>query len=216
MEFKEAVNYRQSIRYFTNQQIAPDDLKEIVQLAQRTPSWANSQPWQVYIATGQTLEKIKNHHLAAAQQGVSGNSDFPVAHRTQWGQQAQKNMVKWEQDLQTYLGDQMPQMSAAQAHLFNAAALVYLVLPQGATDWSVYDLGAFIQTLMLAAAEKKIDSMPAYEIVRYPDAVRDLMDIPADQQVAMGIALGYRDPAYQINGFRTKRTTESTILTIKD
>ena len=52
MEFKEAVNYRQSIRYFTNQQIAPDDLKEIVQLAQRTPSWANSQPWQVYIATG--------------------------------------------------------------------------------------------------------------------------------------------------------------------
>ncbi|MDM8333992.1 hypothetical protein [Limosilactobacillus panis] len=58
--------------------------------------------------------------------------------------------------------------------------------------------------------------MPAYEIVRYPDAVRDLMDIPADQQVAMGIALGYRDPAYQINGFRTKRTTESTILTIKD
>ena len=125
-------------------------------------------------------------------------------------------MVKWGQDLQTYLGDQMPQMSAAQAHLFNAAALVYLVLPQGATDWSVYDLGAFSQTLMLAAAEKKIDSMPAYEIVRYPDAVRDLMDIPADQQVAMAIALGYRDPAYQINGFRTKQTTESTILTIKD
>lgn len=42
------------------------------------------------------------------------------------------------------------------------------------------------------------------------------MDIPADQQVAIRIALGYRDPAYQINGFRTKRTTESTILTIKD
>lgn len=75
MEFKEAVNYRQSIRYFTNQQIAPDDLKKIVQLAQRTSSWANSQPWQVYIATGQTLEKIKNHHLAAAQQGVSGKED---------------------------------------------------------------------------------------------------------------------------------------------
>lgn len=90
MEFKEAVNYRQSIRYFTNQQIAPDDLKEIIQLAQRTPSWANSQPWQVYIATGQTLEKIKAHHLAAAQQGVSGNSDFPVAHRTQWGNRPRK------------------------------------------------------------------------------------------------------------------------------
>lgn len=79
-------------------------------------------------------------------------------------------MAKWGQELQSYLGDQMPQMSAAQAHLFNAAALVYLVLPQGATDWSVYDLGAFGQTLM-----------PAYEIIRYPDAVRKLMGIPANQ-----------------------------------
>lgn len=90
MEFKEAVNYRQSIRYFTDQQIAPADLKEIVQLDQRTPSWANSQPWQAYVATGQTLEKIKAHHLAAAQQGVSGNSDFPVAHRNQWGNRLRK------------------------------------------------------------------------------------------------------------------------------
>lgn len=216
MEFKQAVNYRQSIRYFTNRQIDPATLRDLVRTAARTPSWANSQPWQVYVATGDTLKKIKTHHLAAAQQGVKGNSDLPVAHRTQWNQQARENMADWSTALQQYLGTDVQQMTDSQARLYDAAALVYLTLPKGATGWSIYDLGAFGQTLMLAAADQQIDSMPAYEIVRYPDAVRKIMGIPADTQLVMGIALGYRDPAKKINDFRSDRAAEDSILTIKD
>lgn len=107
-------------------------------------------------------------------------------------------------------------MTDSQTRLYDAAALVYLTLPKGATGWSIYDLGAFGQTLMLAAADQRIDSMPAYEIVRYPDAVREIMGIPANTQLVMGIALGYRDPAKRINDFRSARAPENSILTIKD
>lgn len=216
MEFKQAVNYRQSVRYFTNRQIDAATLRDLIRTAARTPSWANSQPWKVYVATGDSLKKIKVHHLAAAQRGVKGNSDLPVAHRTQWNQQAQENMADWSTALQQYLGTDIQQMTDSQTRLYDAAALVYLTLPKGATGWSIYDLGAFGQTLMLAAADQRIDSMPAYEIVRYPDAVREIMGIPANTQLVMGIALGYRDPAKRINDFRSARAPENSILTIKD
>ncbi|MCR1890093.1 hypothetical protein NSA16_02765 [Ligilactobacillus murinus] len=45
--------------------------------------------------------------------------------------------------------------------MFNTPALIYLTLPKNTSEWSIYDLGAFGQTLMLAAADRKVDSMPA-------------------------------------------------------
>ncbi|MFB6804463.1 nitroreductase family protein [Peribacillus butanolivorans] len=52
---------RRSVRYFMDKQIDQETLIEIVKDAQMTPSWANSQPWRVYIATDETrrLNKFK-------------------------------------------------------------------------------------------------------------------------------------------------------------
>lgn len=215
MAFDDLVNYRRSIRKFSDKTINEGTLKDIIKTAERTPSWANAQAWQVYVATGDTLKQIKQHHLESVEKGISGRSDFATMHRDQWTQVAQHNMAKWSSNLQEYLGENASEYSEAQAHLFNAAALVYLVLPKNASLWSVYDLGAFGQTLMLAAADQKIDSMPAYEIVKYPDDVRKIMRIPADNIIAMGIALGYRDSEAKINGFRSDRVSLDEILTIR-
>ena len=52
MEFSEVVKNRSSIRSFAKQDIPKETLVEIVKEAQRSPSWVNSQPWKVYMATG--------------------------------------------------------------------------------------------------------------------------------------------------------------------
>ena len=46
MDFTKVVNKRHSVRQFTDQAVETDLIKEIVTVAQRTPSWDNSQPWQ--------------------------------------------------------------------------------------------------------------------------------------------------------------------------
>ena len=53
MDFDEVIAKRRSARDFTTEPISKDVLMDIVRQAQRTPSWANSQPWKVYIATGE-------------------------------------------------------------------------------------------------------------------------------------------------------------------
>ena len=59
MEFKEVVNKRHSVRNFKEDAIPVPVLEDIVRTAERAPSWENSQPWNVYIATGETLKRIK-------------------------------------------------------------------------------------------------------------------------------------------------------------
>ena len=59
MKFLEVMEKRRSSRDFKKDEISEDTLKEIVKIASISPSWENSQPWNVYIATGETLETIR-------------------------------------------------------------------------------------------------------------------------------------------------------------
>ena len=78
--------------------------------------------------------------------------------------------------------------------------------------WSVYDLGAFSMSLMLAACEKDIDSIPAYELIKYPEVLRENLPIP-DEDIIAGIALGYASDA-KVNEFRSSRMDAEDILKI--
>lgn len=217
METREAIYKRQSIRHFSDQAIQEKVLEEIVKDAQRAPSWANSQPGHVYIATGSALKEIKKRHLEKSQRGISGNSDLETTHRNTWSVEAQTNMGNWSRFVSQRLQEEHSPVFAfqdAQFNLFNSAAIVYLTLPKNANGWSLYDLGAFGQTLMLSAIDRGIQSMPAYELVKYPKDLRETMGIPGSEMIVMGIGLGFPDNS-GINRIYTKRSEIDKILTIK-
>ena len=68
-------------------------------------------------------------------------------------------------------------------------------------------------SLMLAASEKDIDSIPAYELIKYPEVLRENIPIPEDEDIIAGIALGYASNA-KINEFRSSRLNVDEILKI--
>lgn len=215
MNVSEALEARRSIRYFQDREVPEETLKEIVKDAQWAPSWANAQPWKVYIATGEKAKQIRQNHLQFTQRGMRGNSDLETGHRTEWGPKAYGNMEHWGNDLSGYLGyDSGSQFPMSQAELFDAPAIVYLTMYKDSPLFSIFDMGAFSQSLMLSAKEHGVDSMEAYEIVKYPAAIRKFMGIPDDEAIVMGIALGYADDR-KINGFRSDREPLEDVLTIK-
>ncbi len=81
----------------------------------------------------------------------------------------------------------------ANAELFNAPTVVYITVPKKRTDYCIFDCGAIEMSIMLAAKDKDIDSVPAYEAIKYPDILRKYMKIPDDEDIIIGIALGYED-----------------------
>lgn len=99
MDFTKVVNKRHSVRQFTDQAVETDLIKEIVTVAQRTPSWVNSQPWQVYCAQGTVLQQIKEAYREADQTGQASQPDLPVMSREEWAPRTQANMKQWRHDI---------------------------------------------------------------------------------------------------------------------
>ena len=58
MEVVEAIKARKSIRAFLPQPVAKEVLEEILELAVRSPSWANTQPWEVAVIGGEIMEQV--------------------------------------------------------------------------------------------------------------------------------------------------------------
>jgi len=215
MEFKEVVNKRHSVRNFKEDEIPVEVLEDIVRTAGRTPSWENSQPWNVYIATGETLRKIKEIWIAKYADKIKGSPDMPTGHRTNFSERSQKNMADFMSYVADYTGDpDIVHFLHMNEKLFDAPALVYLTLGKGHTGWPIYDLGAFGMTLMLAAKDHGVDSIPAYEIVKFPAELRPLLSVPEDEEIIMGIALGYAAED-NLNGLASTRLPLEKILTIK-
>lgn len=212
MNFKELMEKRYSARDFTSKEISEEDLTEIVEIAELSPSWANSQPWNVYIATGESLSNIREKWIEQNASEIEGNSDLPSGHREDFGERALNNMNQLFGSVIETLGDP-EEFAKTQPILFNSTAILYLTMPKGAPMWSVYDLGAFSMSLMLAACEKDIDSIPAYELIKYPEVLRENLPIPEDEDIIAGIALGYASDA-KVNEFRSSRMAVEDILKI--
>ncbi|CAM2757784.1 nitroreductase [Actinomyces slackii] len=215
MEFSEVVARRHSVRDFTDQPVDRQDLVEIVRTAQKAPSWANSQPWRVRIATGQTLARIKELHAARVASGEQGHTEFPVMPRTEWSTAAQANMADLFNQISVHFADEPESFGASQGLLFNAQAIVYLTIPVGSSLWSIHDLGAFSALIALAAFDRGLGAINAYELVKYPDIVREVMGIGEEETLAIGLALGH--PAGNpLGDFAPTRQDVEDILTIAE
>lgn len=212
MDFNKIVNNRVSIRNFKNTEVSRDILKDIVNDAQKAPSWANSQPWKVYIAVGDTMNSIKKEHLEKSINGIKGNSDLAVKDIKKWGDLPWSNMKEWLGKVET--DPTMTSFADHNANLWNAPSIAYITIPSSAPVWSIYDAGSFAQTLMLSATSHGIDSMVAYENVKYPDEIRKYLSVPDNETIVAGIALGYRSDD-KINSFTNNRISTNKILTIK-
>jgi nitroreductase len=197
---------RHSARDFQSKEIPEETLKKIITIALDSPSWCNSQPWKVYVVTGKTLEEIRKEWIAKNEEKIKGYADLQPVHRTEFSERCQKNMEEEFKLIKEQTKD--PEMTSfwrKNIECFNAPAVVYLALHKGHSKWSCYDLGGFGMALMLAAKDLGVDSVVAYELVKYPDVLRKYVKIPDDEDIAVGIALGYENDDI-VNKFRAKKS----------
>ena len=89
------------------------------------------------------------------------------------------------------------------------------MLPKDAPKWAILDLGAFEEAIIMGAADRGIDSIVAYSIIKYPDIIRRHFPITEEKDIVMGIALGYEDQEAKINQYRSKRVSLDSFLTAK-
>lgn len=214
MKLTEAINSRHSTRKFTDRPVEQDVIKKIIQLAQRAPSWVNSQPWQVYCAMGDSLAQIKTAYHKEDLAGNHGHPDLAVMSRDDWSLETQENMKKWRHGIVHHFAtfeEAHDQMTTASNTLYNSPVILYITIPLASPDWSIFDAGAFAENIMLAATDQGLSSIPTYNSVRFPEILHRLLNVPEDERFIVGVSLGYEDES-KINSYRSERRPLGEVL----
>ena len=205
--FKELMKARHSARYFLSKEIPENILKEIISTSLMAPSWCNSQPWNIYVASGNTISEIRKIFIQKNNEKIKGYSDMEPGHRTNFSERSQKHMESLYKDVdEINKNPKSRNFGEVQKDLFGAPTLVYLTLAKGYTNYSVLDLGGLEMSIMLAAKDNGVDSIPAYETIKYPDVIKKYCKIPDNEDIIIGIALGYEEDN-AINKYRAKKMT---------
>lgn len=218
LELSKAITLRQSKRWFTDKAVPTELLEELVNQAQQSPSWINSQSVHVTIAKGEKLEAMRKQHAELNHDDNEPSRPFiPFRLIPEWEEPSQSNMKSWFGDVKEAMGDEGSQkLGEAGDQLYNAQAVVYLTLPKDYSDWTLIDLGLFAETLMLSATDAGLGSIPAYQYVQYPDKLQENLGLPEDRVPILGIGLGYFDSKEGLNKIHSKRMPLKQMLDIID
>ena len=95
----------------------------------------------------------------------------------------------------------------ANVVLFNAPTIVYITIHKKRTLYNLFDSGAIEMSIMAAAQEHGVDSVPAYETIKYPEILKKYMKIGDDEDIVIGIALGYEDKENILSKIKAKKLT---------
>lgn len=210
MTVKEALNQRFSCRVFLDKPVERNILDDIFQDAFRTPSWANSQPWDVYVAGKHQMEAIVNGMMECRKQRVHTKLDLPF--QGVWSAEAKKHMDQFFDELYQCEERRNLDFTLQNRALFYAPCTIFLCMEKGLSAWSYYDIGAFSQSLMLSATEHGLATIPAAVFVGYPDLIRKVLDIPEEKAVIIGIGIGYPDMNVKVNHFKSSRKPISEVV----
>ena len=112
MDFDEVFKKERVTRKFTNRKVNERLLAKIVKDAQHSPSLLNSQPWHVYMVTGDSLAKLKQAQMENADSGKEPSEDFASMLSLDWDTFPSRNMAT---------------MGASQTYFFLEISLICLM-----------------------------------------------------------------------------------------
>jgi nitroreductase len=209
MDFAIVVRERYSARKFRLDPVPEHTLARILELAQCTPSWCNTQPWQLVITRGAGTERLRTALHAHARSGAPARPDFafPTAYQGVYRDRRKVCGVQLYQALG--IGREDRAASAEQTlenfRLFGAPHVAIVTTDAELGVYGALDCGLYVQTFMLAARDAGVDTIAQAALASYPQLIREQLGLPEDRKVVCGISFGFALPDDRIHSYRTER-----------
>jgi nitroreductase len=210
MELVAAIKGRRSIRKFKSQDVPQNLLTEILEIARWSPSWGNTQPWDLYVLTGNTLSKFKGMNLKQTLAGAPIASDVPML--TNWPDAMKVRYGELGKVVLSAQGIKRDDKEARDKYyqdmvsVFDAPCLILACISRdNLVEYQMLDIGLIAQTICLAAYDKGLGTCLLAAAARYSTEIRKIAAIPEDKKIVVGIALGYPDPSFPLNNFERDR-----------
>lgn len=213
----QAITSRRSIRAFLPKPVAREDIEAILDVARRAPSGSNTQPWKVYVLTGESKARLSESVLAAYEHpevDTLHREEYPYYPRT-WVDpyQSRRRKVGW--DLYSLLGigraekARMHAQHARNFRFFDAPVGLIFSIDRVMEQGSWLDYGMFLEAVMVAARARGIDTCPQAAFTQFHRVIKEHLALPDEEMVVCGMSMGYADASAIENTLITERAPVS-------
>jgi nitroreductase len=220
----QAITSRRSVRAFLPTPVAREDIEAILDVARRAPSGSNTQPWKVYVLTGESKARLSESVLVAydhPEVDTLHREEYPYYPRT-WVDpyQSRRRKVGW--DLYGLLGigrsdkERMHAQHARNFRFFDAPVGIIFTIDRVMEQGSWLDYGMFLEAVMVAARARGIDTCPQAAFTQFHRVIAEHLGLTDDEMVVCGMSMGYANPAAIENTLVTERAPVSDFTRFLD
>ena len=219
MNVSEALQSRISCRAYLDKPVPQETIREILEKAKRAPSGGNLQPWHVYVLSGNKLQTFVSDIAAKVGQNPKGEGPEYDIYPKNISEPYKARRSKCGEDMYAAIDvkreDKIGRMMqfARNFELFGAPSALFFSIDRqmGLGQWA--DLGMFLQSIMLVAREYDLHTCAQEAWAIWHKSITEFVDIPDEQMLFCGMALGYMDTDAPINNLVTDRADLNEIVT---
>lgn len=221
MNVSDAVASRMSCRAFRDTPVPEATVRAILEAARRSPSGGNLQPWHVYVLTGAPLAEflaVIRARLPLEPRGEGSEYDI---YPRELPEPYRSRRYKCGEDLYATIGvsrEDKPARLRQFAHnyqFFGAPVGLFFYIDRGMGPPQWADLGMYMQTVMLLARDRGLDTCPQEAWSVWHRTVGEFLQVPPQLMLFAGMALGCKDETAPINRLHTERAPLAELATLR-
>ena len=206
----EAILTRRSARAFLSDKDVPrETVEHILEVAARSPSGTNTQPWTVHVLTGAAKQALSDKVLDAFYNEPEKHEHDREYYLAEYREPylARRRKIGW--DMYGLLGikkgerEKTRDQHARNFIFFDAPVGIIFTIERDMGWMSWLDYGMFIENICLAARGQGLHSCAQAAWGSFHDVVEKHLGLEEHQLVHCGMSLGYEDTAAPVSLLRT-------------
>jgi len=215
--FDDILRQRHSARAFLPQAVPEALITELLEMSARAPSGSNIQPWRVYVLQGPAKSRIEQK-VCALHDELYINPQKIEDFKTEWTYYPRTWVSPFIErrrengwGLYSLLGiekgqkERMHQQHRKNFQFFGAPVGLFFTVHRSLEVGSMLDYGMFLQSLMLAAKSRGLDTCAQAAWNTFSEVIMSEIGASEDEKFICGMSLGWADPAQVVNAFDTPR-----------
>ena len=235
-DFSQFLASRRSTRDFLSTPVPQEILEQILKDSLTAPSWSNTRPFKVVVASGEVRDRISTEFLSRwgvlskiMRKGIlnklriiysryglpTSNRSIAKPYPADLKPRAERVGREMYEFFGVARGDRpaRDQQWAKNYSFFGAPVELFIYVHKSLHVYAASDAGLMMQNLMLSAHAHGLGTCAQGAVAIWDDVVRKEFDVPKGYRLLCGISLGYPSES-SINEFRANRL-EVEELTLK-
>ncbi len=225
---------RRSTRDFLPTPIPQEILDQILTDSLTAPSWSNTRPFKVAIATGEVRDRISNEFLSRwgvlsqiMRKGIKNKLrliysryGLPTSNRTivkPYVAELRPRAQRVGKELYELFGVKRGDRAARDAQwaknysFFGAPVELFIYIHKSLHVYAASDAGLMMENLMLSAHAHGLGTCAQGAVNIWDDVVRKEFEISKDYRLLCGLAIGYPSNS-PVNSFKADRIDKSQMI----